>query len=560
VTKVERMIFGVRVQRLLPSLVVALMCGFVFVQGYRLTGDLEWPLAVGGVQYREMASAQTLLDQGYGVEATYRGEYPWYNPLASTLVASLARITGQPVRVIVARSGPYVNLLAPITFFWLVSVLVGPWAGLAATAAFLFISGNPPLDMYEGATFTPWFFPNFLAQSFLYVGLLASYRASPSARWPWHVAVGVLLGGTFLAHTAPALVFGVVVLLMALADARGTKARRALGGMLTSFGTAIVVSLPLLYPIGWRYGFHVINRYPSESPNARLDLNETFRLLVDLATVPWLLAAVGLAIYIVTRRRERAARLVAAWVASVCLFLGFHYARLILRKLGLNLPSVVPAYHFLFYFHALACVGFGAGVALLAERAARLGRGWLGRRGGGRLETGLARGLIVAMTGIALAFSYQSYLRRPDLVMYREAGDLLHPYLPPELFDWIRQNTRNDDVFLCTNEMSLYMVPAAGRKVVSTDPNFSSPYLDWEERDRDRNQMFESLERGQLDAFDRLAARYDVKFVILSEIDDTVRNLGAVDYVYKIPPTHMRALGFTQVFEAPRIAVFRARR
>ncbi len=52
---------------------------------------------------------------------------------------------------------------------------------------------------------------------------------------------------------------------------------------------------------------------------------------------------------------------------------------------------------------------------------------------------------------------------------------MLHPYLPPELFDWIRQNTRNDDVFLCTNEMSLYMVPAAGRKVVSTDPIFLEP-------------------------------------------------------------------------------------
>jgi hypothetical protein len=334
-----------------------------------------------------------------------------------------------------------------------------------------------------------------------------------------------------------------------------------LGPMLASLGIAMAVSLPLLYPIGRWYGFRVINLHPGESPHSRLDLNETFQLLTNLATVPWLLAAAGLCVYVVARRRSPAARLVGSWIVSVALLLGVHYGRQILGKLGLSTPSVVPAYHFLFYLQALASVGFGIAVTMLAEFVARLARRWpLGRPGNSDLERRLAHGFVVAMTGLAILLVYPSYLRRADLVEYPEYGQQLRPYLPSELFNWIRQNTRNDDVFLCTNEMSLYMVPAAGRKVVATDPYFSSPYLDWKARDRDRNEMFESLERGQLEAFDRLAARYEVKFVILSEFDDTVRRLGAVDHGYKIPPTQMRALGFTPVFETPRVAVFRARR
>jgi hypothetical protein len=541
-----------------PLLAVAAMCAVVFAHGQRLTRDLEWPLAVGGVQYREMASAQTLLDQGYGVDATYRGEYPWYNPLAPMLIAAISRVSGQPVRVIVARSGPYVNLLSPVAFFLLVSVLAGSWAGLAATAAFLFISGNPPFEAFEAATFTPWFLANFLAQGILYVGLIACYRATPATRWPWHVVVGVLLGLTFLTHTAPALLFGLVVVLMALSDVLGAGGLRPLRGTLISLGVALIVSLPLLYPVGWGYGFHVINRYPGESPWQRLDLNDVFRLLVDLTTVPWLLAAAGLCVYFISRRRERAARLLAAWTASVGLLLGIHYARLVLRKLGLSLPSIVPAYHFLFYLHAVACVGFGIGVAMLANLGARLAlRGLPVLPGGVSLQGGLSRGLVVAITGLAIVLAYPNYLRRGDLVRYRALGQRLHPYLSEELFEWIRRSTANDDVFLCTNEMSLYMVPAAGRKVVSTDPAFSSPYLNWEQRERDRDRMFESLEHGQRDAFNRLAERYDVKFVIVSEVNDTVRLLGAVPRVYRIAPEQMRALGFPLVFEAPGVAVFR---
>lgn len=207
-----------------PAFLVLLMCAVALRNALLLTRDLEWPM--GDVQYREMASAPTLLDQGYGVAPTYRNEYPWYNPLPRALIAGVSYVTGLPVRVVIVRSGPYVNLLAPVTFFVMMAILTDAWSALAGTAAFLFISGNRPFEVFEAASYTPWFLTNLFAQSVLYLGTIVCYRASAAARrLRSHLMVGLLLGWPFLMHTAPALVFGCIVVVRAVIDASLTNNR-----------------------------------------------------------------------------------------------------------------------------------------------------------------------------------------------------------------------------------------------------------------------------------------------------------------------------------------------
>jgi hypothetical protein len=66
-----------------------------FLQNQSVVRDIVWPGL--DIQYRELAGAQTILDQGYGPDAAYSGERTWYNPMAIWLIAGLSRLSGEPL-------------------------------------------------------------------------------------------------------------------------------------------------------------------------------------------------------------------------------------------------------------------------------------------------------------------------------------------------------------------------------------------------------------------------------------------------------------------------------
>src|SRR5947209_973037 len=108
------------------------------------------------------------------------------------------------------QAGAYLNLFAAITFYILVTHLFGRLVALAAAAAFLFAPiGDAP--SWAAATYSPWIFSQNLAQGFFYLTLLAFFKAVGSQQWRWHFIVGILLGVTFLGHTAPAVILGTII-------------------------------------------------------------------------------------------------------------------------------------------------------------------------------------------------------------------------------------------------------------------------------------------------------------------------------------------------------------
>jgi len=187
----------------------------------------------------------------------------------------------------------------------------------------------------------------------------------------------------------------------------------------------------------------------------------------------------------------------------------------------------------------------------------------LGSGGGKPSDVGLPRraGLVVCLATCLLVTAYsQRYLDRDDFTELRSTAVSMNAAMPADAYAWIRSHTTPHDVFLCTDDQALYVVSPAGRKVVATNRYFSSPYVDWASRDRDRADMFARLGRGDIEGFRRLAGRYDVGYIVLPErapSDFWLKVSGL--YRRDIPSVHADDLtalpGFRLVFRGPAVAI-----
>src|SRR6267378_8363177 len=106
-------------ERLGVDLALAALCAVALSKAIHTTADLQWPYDVD--QDRDTGLAQAILDHHYGADHLYRGETIWYNPLVSIIVASLSRATGLPPYFVTTQGGTYLNLFAPIAFYFLVA-------------------------------------------------------------------------------------------------------------------------------------------------------------------------------------------------------------------------------------------------------------------------------------------------------------------------------------------------------------------------------------------------------------------------------------------------------
>src|SRR5207237_3915714 len=114
--------------------------------------------------------------------------------------------------LVITHGGPCLNLFAPLAFYFLVAFLFDRWVALVAAVAFLFAPiGHAP--SWAAATYSPWLLTQNFVQTFFYLTLAAYLRALESNRRTWFVMVGLLLGSTFLGHTVPAIVLGVVMVM-----------------------------------------------------------------------------------------------------------------------------------------------------------------------------------------------------------------------------------------------------------------------------------------------------------------------------------------------------------
>jgi hypothetical protein len=503
---------------LITSLLLILMLTITLGLGVSTTSVLFWP--ADSDLARDSSQAMTVYDGDLLGDPQYPDETIWYNPFVPSLVALLAKVTGQPLPLIYTRAGAYLNLLVPILFYALIAVLLDRWTALAATLAFLFVQIAPSTTSVLYATYSPWLYAANLSQAWLYGGLIIFVVAVRTGQRRWFVLTGVLLGLTFLAHTAPAIMLGLIIALQTMIAAVRDRARRraTLINFALIMGLALIFSAPLTYSLVVHYRLHVLNLTPGDSihPPVALDNFETYWRGSTLEQPLFAVVVVGLIAIWARAKRPFSRRVLGFWLGGTLGLLAYSYVRQYLKRQGVEIPGFVPSHHFLFYLRAAESILFGAGViavcGLIVAGVSRLIKPrsvrWPAMRP--LIERGL---LLATLIGVGV-WAFPAYLEREDFnnlpqesILFGQNSDLVNTYV------WLRANTQPTDVFLTSDRLATYVVGPAGRKIVAGDSFFANPYVDWKTRATDRDAMFGQLMAGDAAEFSALARKYHLTYV-----------------------------------------------
>jgi hypothetical protein len=428
-----------------------------FARGYTATKGLPWPYDPD--QFRDIAFAQTALDGHPMADASYVGEWIWYNPLISWLVAGVCFVTGLPPMFVNVAAGPVLNLLGPIAFYLFARVYVGRSAGIVALALSLFLLCW--VDCWACATYSPWLFSSTFGIGPFFLGGFALVRTVRQPSGLNAALAGALLGATFLSHTAPALILG--VLTVALLPWRLTVV-----GALTAF----VVASPFLASIGAHYRLAIVNQAPLQwhyGPLTKSAFGATLR-----ANSVWLLGGtIGL-----WWVRDR---LIWVWLSATFAF----------ALWGLAETPIVPAFHFWIYFQFALLLLCGVAISRLLR--------W--------------RPAVFMAVITALLVVLPLYATRQDFTTIRSIAAGRDPNFAL-MTETLRSVTATDDVVLGTYGAANLIIGPAGRKVVAPHEFTANPYVRIEERRADREAMLKAVQQHDVARFMGLAPTRRVTFVL----------------------------------------------
>lgn len=522
-------LLNIIIRKVKPDVIFGILCLSLLFVGLNTTMDLEWPYDLD--HFRDIAQTQTILDGGYGSDPYYLNEYAWYNPGCHFIIGGVSLLLNIGVPEAVARMGVILNLLPLIAFYIMLRIMFDWQTALISTAAYLFMHNNS-YPVWVSSLYSPWFFPGVFSQIFFYIAITLFYRLIKENREAKnYTIVGILLGAAFLFHTAPALIGGGVITLSLLweigvklknRDLTIYESKSLLKKFLYLVIPALIISMIFIYFIIWHYRLKIVNPMPCCWQWDQLTIEKLPSLLAkEFLHIFSLIAVFGL-VHLVTRKKDFAVKnILISWLA-VCLgCLGYSLLKSNIKALTL-LPSIVPAFHFFFYLKALSYVLFGYGVISIAQIS------WKALKNNGGLIKKLKlpslnnrfqakAKYVVYMLIIALLSAYIFYVYPQDKNLVKSRNISLSRMSKTHLVNayyWIRQHTGGNDVFLCSNHFSMRVVAPAARKVVATHVFFSNPYVDFRERNRDRNRMIENLKTGSILSFVRLCKKYKIGYVI----------------------------------------------
>ena len=126
---------------------------------------------------------------------------------------------------------------------------------------FLFLVRAPT---WAAPTYSPWLFGSAFAQPFFYLTLAEYYAANVSGHLWRYSTAGILLGLTFLTHTAPAILAASMIATITIARTWIEKRppRELLSILSLIAGPALLIGLPFLASIVGHYQLRVRNGLP----------------------------------------------------------------------------------------------------------------------------------------------------------------------------------------------------------------------------------------------------------------------------------------------------------
>ncbi|MBI4819366.1 MAG: hypothetical protein HY791_24055 [Deltaproteobacteria bacterium] len=496
--------------------VFCLIAAFIAAQHW--TGGLDWPCEEDF--YRDMGFAQTILDGRYGEDPFYLGGTVWYNPLVHALVALLTFVTGAPLEVVYTRAGAYLNLGVPITFYLLAVRLFGNVAGLFAAVGFLFLGDHSHVSYVNNATYSPWLWPDNLAQGLFYATMIAftSMSSAPvgtRVRKVWAAGTGALLGVAALAHAAPgtlgAIVIAAVLLFRATKahlESRSGELRYHLAELVAIALTSMATSSPfLIYIVGHALeGIHNWDPMTWE-PELLMWTHLPELLRAQLALKP-IVALIGGVLLVRTRDRfepthPSARPIFFVWVGTTIAFITYNdLAHAAMDTWRETWPILVGNWHFVLYTKAAESLAFGVAASVAWGRV--------------KLSRELSDRWVWVAAGVLALVHYPSYWNGQDLKGNHADASWWSSREVPTLIRWIRGNTHPDDVFLSSERQAVFTVGATGRKSVVLPTSFATPYVPHQPRAEAKLEMIARIETGEgVERLRELFAEYGVRFVIL---------------------------------------------
>lgn len=493
-----------------------------FIQCYRTVHDLHW--AFEPDFDRDIGYIRSTLDGHFGSDPNIAGEYMWYNPLLYMSETAIVYVTGLPVNIVVARAGAFLNLLGPVFFFFMMIRLFDYKVALAALLSFLFLAtGNLP--GWGGATYSPWPLADSYVQFLFYLNIFFCYKALSTQKMYWFMVLGAFLGISFLGHSAPTII--IILLLISL---QGQKVIYAVSKkQFTAIGTYflqgaltiipfLILSFPFLYFVLIKYHLHFINRIILQCAPGIFARHNTLELLKLNITFSMVVAIIGF-VWFYRKYRQPIIRSIVFNLLLITLVMYMYEAALPTanRILHIALPDTIPAFHYFFYFKALQSIFFGVGFLALFGPVIQWVSDFIARKFNVKNSLFSFNNLVVLFILVFAVGYYPIYSNRKDFIEPRQQALAKEKQTDNiEVYNYISKNIPLDKVMLCGHDQSLFPVMATGIKMVSVEIYFSNPYISYERRENDRNDMLSFLTTAKPLSAERLFTDYRVSYILLT--------------------------------------------
>ena len=495
------------------ALLSVLMFLFMFVlavfPGLKAVEGLTWGASVDF--HRDASFVRAVVEGHYGEDPTYLGGSLWYTPMVGWLEALVVWVSGLSVDQVLVQMGAYTNLLAPIAFFIMAWYFFGPVRAVVCSAVFLFfiIQQEPG---WAVPTYSPRLIPVSFCQWFLYIELILIDRAFRTMRIGPSILAGAGAGISFLAHAAPALISVLIIFLFTVREVvKAVRSKdRSMGwarfrASVAAGAAFIVCSLPLTWIVVGQYSMHVVNRSYFLYNYYGLTLREGEVFLYHNIALINLVALVGLWLVFrrrvadTTGRRELGRWLVLMWFTIATVLMVYSYVVAVLdMNYGVQLPGILPPFHF--YFYAKAALIACAGLALwegFVWAMKRLRPMLIGSEPSTRLKPVV---ILFSLVAIACTLNYPSYATRRDVFAVRNRNlAFMERTNDGEACVRINAMLPWDAVILCDVELSIWPLLPSARKVVATTRTMGNPYLDQAHRDRDRDLLLLGMQAPRAD-------------------------------------------------------------
>jgi hypothetical protein len=496
-----------------------------FFQCYRVSHDLIWPSDVD--HYRDMAYVQGNLYGDFGKDPNFVGRYMWYNPLLALIETAIVKISGLPINVVFARVGVYLNLFGPVAFMFMMLLIGGARVTLASLLSFLFLASGQ-LPFYYAPTYSPWVLPVSFSQFFFYLNIILCYKAFTSQKNIWFFILGTMIGISFLAHTAPAIMIILVMFFIqypkifsSLRSKDYFSLRKYLVQSIITLVPFLIASLPLTYYIVGKYHMHYLNRQPSEYVDTIFLMRNFLGMIKSNLSISFIIAAIGFVWFYRNFRQPLLRKIIFAWLfASVFMYLYSTAVATLDNRFDIHLPGAVPSFHFFYYLKALQSVFFGFGFVAISAPIIK----WLGKLLPQRSESqtkSAADILFVASVFLCAIVYFPFYENRFDFVHNREESIIkANEKDKIEVYNYIMKNIPRDKVILAGDDTtSVFPVMSTARKMVCMYGTFSNPYFEWNDRQNDWITMVNFLKKNEPPTTERLGLfnKYQVNFVLLKK-------------------------------------------